>query len=191
MLVLGSQLSDIAVMSLHTGGKIAMLDAAVINPADLKVIAYKLKGPLLADNPSFLRIADIREMGPLGMIVDGSDDLVGLDDVVKVKELYEINFQLVGKMVIDEYKRKLGKIEDYSIDSQTFMIHKIHVKRGIFRSLTDTGLLIDRSQIVEINPTSIVVKGTAKKLTETVEAEAPEYDFVNPFRKPSSSQPES
>ncbi len=177
-------------MSLHTGGKVAELERAIINPSNLQIIAYEVKGPLLSERPSFLRIADIREIGPIGVIIDGSDELIGLDDVIKVKELYELNFNLMDLAVFDEHKHKLGKIENYSLDADTFMIHKLHIKRGMLRSLTDTGMLIDRSQIVTINRHSIIVKSTAKKVAEQKVAPEIELDYVNPFRQ-SSPQPES
>ncbi|NCS82809.1 hypothetical protein GW746_00115, partial [Candidatus Saccharibacteria bacterium] len=78
MQLLGSQMTDIPVMSLHTGGPIGQLEKPVIDPSNLMILAYTLKGPLLTEHPSLLRVADIREMGHLGMIVDGSDEIIGL-----------------------------------------------------------------------------------------------------------------
>jgi len=182
MQLLGSQMTDIPVMSLHTGGRIGQLEKPVIDPSNLMVLAYSLKGPLLVERPSFLRVADIREMGHLGMIVDGSDDIIGLNDVVKIKELYEQSFQLIGMNVVDEQKHKLGKVEDYTLEATTFSVQKLQVKRGFFKGITDTGLLIHRSQIVDINRTTITVKTTAKKVVEQVK-EPSHFDYVNPFRK--------
>ncbi|NCO10739.1 hypothetical protein GW930_02430 [Candidatus Saccharibacteria bacterium] len=182
MQLLGSQMTDIPVMSLHTGGPIGQLEKPVIDPSNLMILAYTLKGPLLTEHPSLLRVADIREMGHLGMIVDGSDEIIGLDDVVKIKELYELSFSLIGMNVVDEHKHKLGKVEDYTIEATSFSIQKLKVKRGFFKGLTDTGPLIHRSQIVDINRTTVTVKSTAKKVVER-EKESSHFDYVNPFRK--------
>lgn len=176
-------------MSLQTGTQLARTGPPLINPANLKVIAYKLDGPLLTDNPSFLRTADIREFGAVGMIIDSSDELLGLDDVIKIKELYELNFTLIGMPVINEHKQKLGKVENYTIETSSFVIEQLHVKRGLLKGLTDTGLLIHRSQITEINDNSIIVKTTAKKIRPEPIMQAIRHDFVNPFRGP-VSQPE-
>lgn len=192
MLINGTELLKSPVMSLHTGGKIADLDIPLIDPENLKVEAYKVSGPLLGSKASYLRTAEIREIGPLGVIVDGADDIVELDDVIKIKQLVELDFQLLSLQAVDETGNKLGKVSSYSLDSDTFMIHKLSVKRGIFKAINDTGMLIDRSQIVEIDRNRIIVRSTAKKIENNQPNILPDLDYVNPFRKPSNvPQPEA
>lgn len=190
MLVLGSRLKETPVMSLQTGTRLALTDTPLIDPANLKIIAFELEGPLLKEKPSFLRVADIREMSGVGMIIDSSDELLGLDDVIKIKALYDLGFKLIGMNVIDEHKKKLGKVDNYTVETGSFVIQQLNVKRGILRSLTDTGLLIHRSQITEINDNAIIVKSTAKKMM-TLEPvmEATRREYVNPFRQ-TAPQPE-
>lgn len=183
MLIIGSRLIDCPVMSLQTGGKLGMTSKPIIDPANLHVIAYEVGGPLLEHHPSFLRTADIREFGKLGMIIDSSDELVGVDDVLKIQELYKAAFPLVGMQVLDEHKHKLGKVTDYTVDTRLYAIQQLNVSRGFFRGLTDTGLLVHRSQIIEINDKAIVVKSTdTKSVAPVIENQRVEY--VNPFRKP-------
>jgi len=189
MLVLGTRLNETPVMSLQTGTRLAQTGAPLINPANLKIIAFKLEGPLLTEHPSFLRTADIREIGAIGMIIDSSDELIGLDDVIKIKELYELNFSLIGMNVVDEHKHKLGKVDGYTVETGSFVIQQLNVKRGLLRGLNDTGLLIHRSQITEINDTTIIVKTTAKKISPEPVLQATRHDYINPFRNP-MPQPE-
>jgi len=190
MLVLGTRLKDTPVMSLQTGTRLALTSAPIIDPSNLKIIAFELEGPLLKEKPSFLRVADIREMGGVGMIIDSSDELLGLDDVIKVKELYELGFKLIGMNVVDEHKKKLGKVDNYTIETGSFVIQQLNVRRGILQGLTDTGLLVHRSQITNINNTTITVKSTAKKIhTAEPVMQATRHEYVNPFRQP-SPQPE-
>lgn len=189
MLVLGTRLHETPVMSLQTGTRLAMTGTPLINPANLKIIAFELDGPLLTEKPSFLRVADIRELSSVGMIIDSSDELLALDDVIKIKELHDLGFTLVGMNVIDEHKRKLGKVDNYTVETNSFVIEQLNVKHGILRGLTDTGILIHRSQITEINDTSIIVKSTAKKILAEPVMESVRHEFVNPFRRP-SPQPE-
>jgi uncharacterized protein YrrD len=190
MLVLGSRLNETPVMSLQTGARLAHTGTPLIDPANLKIVAFELEGPLLHEKPSFLRVADIREMSGVGMIIDSSDELIGLDDVIKIKSLYDLGFNLIGMNVIDEHKRKLGKVDNYTVETGSFVIQQLNVKRGILRGLTDTGILIHRTQISEINDNVIIVKSTAKKLNvpEPV-METARREYVNPFRN-QSPQPE-
>jgi len=182
MLVLGSRLHDTPIMSLQTGTRLATISAPIVNPANLKVMAYVVDGPLLNEHPSFLRTADIRELGALGMIIDSADEFVGEEDVIKLKELRELDFNLIGMTVIDETKHKLGKVEDFTLETKGFVIQQLTVRRGFLRSLSDTGLLINRSQIIEINDNAVIVKTTAKKASVQPIMETARREYVNPFR---------
>lgn len=188
MLVLGSQLIGIPIMGLQTGSKLAQTASPLIDPANLKIIAYKVEGPLLSEHPSLLRTIDVREFADIGMIIDSSDEFIGLHDVVNIEKLYDLGFELVGMNVIDETKHKLGKVDDYSVESDSFVITQLNIKRGILRGLTDTSLLVHRSQIVEINNENIIVRTTAERPEPVMKAERRKY--VNPF-KPASPQPEN
>ncbi len=173
-------------MGLQTGTKLAQAATPLIDPANLKIVAYAVEGPLLTEQPSFIRIADVRELSDIGMIIDSNDEFIALEDVIKIRELYELGFTLVGMNVVDETNHKLGKVDDYSLDSNSFVIQQLNVQRGILKSLTDTSLLIHRSQIVEINDSHIVVRTTAKKVAAV--EENVRRSFINPFR-PTSAQP--
>ncbi|MBC7868630.1 PRC-barrel domain-containing protein [Candidatus Saccharibacteria bacterium] len=187
MLLLGSRLIGTPIMGLQTGTKLAQTATPLIDPANLKIMAYVVEGPLLVERPSLIRVADVRELSDIGMIIDSNDEFIGVDDVIKIHELYELGFKLVGMNVIDETNRKLGKVDDYSLDSSSFVIQQLSVQRSLIKSLTDTALLIHRSQIVEINDTYIVVQTTAQKLQSVNQVER--RPFVNPFRA-TSTQPE-
>lgn len=170
-------------MSLQTGNRLAQTEKPIIDPATLHIVAYEISGPLLSDKPSFLRTADIREYGRLGMIINSNDEIVGLDDVLQIEKIYELNFELIGMTVIDEHRRKLGKVDNYTLETGDFIIQQLNVRRGFLQGISDTGLLINRSQILEINNSTIVVKSPTKKSVEPV-MQSLRGEFVNPFRAP-------
>lgn len=183
MLILGSRLLQTPVMSLQTGTRLASTLHPIIDPSNLRILAYEIEGPLLSENPSFVRTDDIREYGRIGMIINASDELIGLDDVIQIKKVHSLHFKLIGMHVIDEQKRKLGKVDDYTLETGNFLIQQLNVRRGFIKGITDTGLLINRSQIIEINNQAIVVKAPTVKSTEPV-METIRGEFVNPFRAP-------
>lgn len=190
MLILGSRLLNSPIMSLQTGAKLAQASKPLIDPATFRITAYEVDGPLLTQRPSFISTQDIREYGRLGMIIDSSDELLALDDVIKIKQIYELRFSLIGIRVIDENKRKLGKVEDYTLDTDNFVIQQITVRRGFFQGITDTGFLVNRSQIIEVSDDYIVVKSPSVKSSEPV-MQAIRSDFVNPFRSQKPQQVKS
>lgn len=188
MLLLGTRLLGTPVMGLQTGTQLAQTAEPIIDPKNLSIVAYRINGPLLAENPSFIRIADVRELSDLGMIIDSSDEFIGQDDVIHIKDLLELGFNPVGMQVIDELKHKLGKVEDYILDTDSFIIQQLTVRGGLFKSFTSTGLTIHRSQIIEINTTQIIVRTTAKKVGPVTGK--PVRSYANPFRG-NAPQPES
>lgn len=174
------------VMSLQTGSELARTSRAVIDPRKLAVVAYELQGQLLDYDPALLRIEDIREIGPMGMIIDSSDELVNPDDILKLKEVYDLRFELLGLRVIDDRKKSVGRVVGYTLEAGNFVIQQLRVKRPLIQSFGDTELLIHRSQIVKITDDHIIVKSPTIRHKEPI-AEPVGQAFENPFRK--SPQP--
>lgn len=188
MLLAGSRLIDAPVMGLQTGAELARTDHPVIDPRTLEIVAYELTGPLLNLHPSLLRIADVREFSDIGLIVDSSDEFVSPDDIIKLNEIYKLNFTLLGMPVIDEKRRKVGKVDGYTIETNGFVIQQISVRRPLLKSLNDTQLLIHRSQITEINNNAIIIHSEVKPAEPIMQSVRDAY--TNPFRKNPGTQPE-
>ena len=188
MLLLGSRLIGVPIMGLQTGTALARTSRAIIDPRNLSIIAYELSGPLLDRQPSLLRIVDIRELSDIGMIVDSSDEFIAPEDVIKIQSVYDLQFDLIGLNVIDDKKHKLGKVTSYTIEATSFVIEQLNFKRPLLKSFNDTELLVHRSQIIEINDTTIIVRSSEDKAHEPVTQTIRNYN--NPFRG-SSPQPEA
>ena len=188
MLIPHKRLLNTPVMSLQTGAELATILRIMVDPRDLTIAAYELTGPMLDKLPSFLRPVDVRELSNMGLIVDSSDEFIELEDVIKVKQVYDYGFDLMGLEVIDENKKKLGKVIAYNVDSASFSVQQIVVKRPLLRSFNETELLINRDQVIEIRNTFIKVKSASVFKNEPVSKTAKEY--MNPFRA-TNAQPEA
>ncbi len=186
MLIFGSRIIGSSVMSIQTGTRLAIIKAPVINPGNLMIIAYEVEGPLLTEHPSYLRLADVRELSAIGMIIDSNDEFIGRDDVLAVKKLLDLDFKLIGIRVTDTTGHKIGKVVDYNVEAGSFTIQQLRVRQNVIKSLTNPELLIHRSQIVEINDKSIIVRAAINKLEKIVKVDRPTY--INPFR---SSTPQT
>lgn len=181
MLLLTKSLEDVAVMSLQTGGKLGDIGAPVIDPRTLQVVAYHVTGPRVHED-SVLHTADIREVGPLGIIVNDANNIMPINDgLVRLEEVLAMRFTLTGKAVVDESKTKLGKITDYAVDSEGFKILKLYVGQSVMKNLGNSSLIIDRSQIVDVSDTQITVRSGA------VRQSAGLAQTLNPFRRQKGS----
>ena len=184
MLILASKLLNTPIMGLQTGSQLALAGDAIINPANLQILAYELKASSFSDEEMLIRIADIRELSRIGFIVDSAEDFILPTDVIKIKEILDLNFNLLDLRVEDEKKHKIGKIIDYTISLSNFSVQQLIVKRPFMKSFSDPTLTIHRSQIVEINDNKIVIQSeeefVPQKSAEKTENFVPNY--VNPFR---------
>lgn len=168
-------------MSLQTGTRLGTIDEAIIDPRQLRVLAYYVDGPNLDEHPSIIRIEDIREIGEVGFIIDSSDDITAPSDIIRLQEVIELNFALPGLRVVDEHKHGLGRVLDYNMDSQTFDVAQLRVRPPLIRMIGVSELLIHRDQIVKITNDRIVVKSTATRVQSVVDRHTPRA-YTNPFR---------
>ena len=201
MLVIGSTIVGNSVLSLHVGGAIGKATSAIIDPENLNILAYTVDGPVVKNNPecgNILDINDIREVSTDGLIIDSSDVLVNREDVLHLDEVMKLNFSLIGLKVVTKKGKKIGKIVDYTFDSNSFMVYQLIVQRPVgFASFNDPHLTINRSQIVEIDDYKVTIKHdkeevkVVEKKKQKVEPEEFRPNFTNPFRKPSYAPDEA
>lgn len=186
MLVLGSRLLNYPIMSLHVGGEIARTSEVVIDPDGLKVAAYTLTGPTIGNGEygDILEVSDIREFSNLGMIIDSADVLVYRQDVIRLDRIMSLNFNLVGLRVVSEDGKKIGRVSDYTVDSNSFMVYQIIVRRPFIKSALDPELTINRSQIIEIDDYKITIRHEKEKIAIKERPKEFVPNFVNPFREP-------
>ena len=200
MLVIGSTMIGNSVLSLHIGGAIGTTKEAIIDPENLNIIAYTVDGPAIKNDPevgNILDVNDVRELGPEGLIINSTDVLVNREDIIRVDEVMKLNFGLVGLKVVTQKGKKIGKVVDYTFDSNSFMVYQLIVQRPVgFASLNDPHLTINRSQIVEIDDYKITIKHDKEQVKvvekkKKIEKEEFTPNFVNPFRKPSYAPDEA
>lgn len=194
--MVGSRFIGMPVLSLHIGGQTAAVKRVVVDPEDLSIMAFELEGPIIRDPEigSFLMAEDIRETSNQGLVVDSADRFVNPEDVIRLNEVLELNFNLEGlKVVTKEGKnfKKLGKIIDYTVDSSTLSIFQIIAQRPFMESFVDPQLTINRSQITEVDDFKITIKHDKQKIKVEQPVKETKGDFVpnytNPFRKPTYS----
>lgn len=181
MLILKERLQHVPIMSLQTGTPIAETGEFVIDPRQLKIVAFYCKGPRLDVNPAVLNISDIREFGNLGLIVDSADVLMAPADLVRLKQVLDFHFVLDNKQVVDTTGRKLGQVANFTLDSTTLYIVKLHVRPSGWHAWKTTELLIDRTQVVEVTDNAIVVRDAGVK--EEAKEKASTSILENPFRR--------
>lgn len=185
MLVRGSSFTNTPILSLQAGGPIAWVKEPVVDPDSLKIIAFTTFGPLV--NKAAANILDansIREYSSqYGFVIDSIDELVSREDVIKIDKVMGLNFFLPGLKVESRKGSKMGKVEDYTVTDNDFMVQQLFVKRPAIKSFIDPELTIPRKEIVEVTDYKVIVRDEEKTIREKAETEDFVPNFVNPFRK--------
>ncbi len=184
MLVSNARLVNYPVLSLHIGGPVARIISPIIDPHTLKLIAYKVDGPLIGrEAGDILPAKSIREFAPLGAIIDSTDELVEAGDIVHIDEILKLHFDPIGLKVVTKKGTKLGKVSGYTFDADSGEILQIIVQRPAFKAFIDPELTISRSEIVEVDDYQVIIKDEEAKIRKKAQAEFVP-NFVNPFREP-------
>ncbi len=177
------------VLSLRTSAKIAVANRAIINPYNLTVQAYQLSGHrLAAPKDSFLLTEDIREVSQLGFIINDSEDIVNSTDVIKLRQTLELNFELINLKVVDKNHKTVGKVVDYTIVGDDFLIYQLIVKQPFYKDILSPELIINRSQIAKLSQDRVIIKNSRDQLAAIQRQNAID-NFVNPFRAKKAAKP--
>lgn len=162
--LLGSKLAGLPIVTLASGNKIAIIKTPIIDPANLEVTA--LLCITMAKHQQTLACRDIREVSPQMLLVNSEDDFTDLGEVVRLEPLLTKPYHLVGATVRTEAGTKLGKVSDYTVNSQGWVVQKIFVRQSQLKGLFNGNLAIDRAQIIDVTPHHITVRDTT--VTEPV-----------------------
>lgn len=144
------------VMSLRTGQSVATTTAAIFNPNNLKLEGFYCQDKFTRKE-LILLYQDVRDVIPQGIVVNDHDVLAEPQELVRLKKVMDIGFELIGKQVVTLSKQRLGKVTDYATEVETMYVQKLYVSQGILKGLTRGNLALDRSQINEITDKKIIV----------------------------------
>lgn len=161
MLQLSKALMSKPVLSLRTGSPVAQVTGAIFNPNNLKIEGFYCQDRY-NKKELVLLYQDIRDVLGKGFVINDHDVLVEVEDLIRLKEVININYQLIGKQVVTVDKKKVGKVSDFATEVETMMVQKIYVAQSIIKSFTGGSLSIDRSQIVELTPKRIIINSLTK-----------------------------
>lgn len=161
MLQLSASLLDKSVLSLRTSTPIATITAAIFNPNNLKIEGFYCIDRF-DKRELILLCQDIRDTLKQGYVVNDHDVLVEPSELIRLKEVLELNFELIGKHVETISKIKVGKVSDYAVETETMYVQKVYASQSILKSFTGGSLSIDRTQINEITPKRIIINELVK-----------------------------
>ncbi len=166
MLRLSEFFHGLDIHSLQTGRPVGQLIEPIINPDNLAIPAWHCQR---FGEPGLLILHsdDIREVGQPGVIIDNEERMMTTEDLVRLQAILDLKFDLVGKKVVTANGQRVGRVSDYVINEQTWLVQKLHVSQSPWRNVSMGNRIIDRAQIVEVTPKKIIVRNTEVKAGKT------------------------
>ena len=170
MYALASHLVTLPVVSLQTGETMATVNGLIINPDQLRLLGFYLNS---GRSPrSLLVMTSVRQLALDCVIVDNEDDLSEPDEVVRLQRHLQTPYTPMEKTVKTESGRTLGAVEDFTINLETEHVQKLYVRPPLLKAWYRSSLIIDRAQIVDIQPHFFVVRDAQDYVNLTAKAGA-------------------
>lgn len=145
--IVGSQI--VAMREQQAVGKVADL---VLQKSDLKIKAVLLDKTFFFNPQKVVTFGDIIEYDKNALIIQNSDQIVNLEEVVTVAKAVKSKSYGVRQKVFTKSKKIVGYVYDYSIESSNGMLYNLYVKY----LLADR--LIARSSILEFTGNSFIIE---------------------------------
>jgi uncharacterized protein YrrD len=167
MFLLSGSLVDRQIVSLSTGDDTAVTKSLILNPDNLKVegIYCQEQDP---KRESVLLTQDIRDITPRGIIINDYNDLSDEADLVRLKKVIDIAYDIIGKKVITKEKEKVGKVADFAVENMSLYVTKLYVEQSILKNIHFGQLIIERNQILEVTKKHIIIKHLKEPVKESV-----------------------
>jgi sporulation protein YlmC with PRC-barrel domain len=162
MLKLSQSFIGIDILSLRTGGVIAATTKPIINPNNLKIEGWYVVDRF-NDSTLILLSSEVRDLLPQGLVVNDHDALSEAEDLVRLHDILNLRFELLGKAVVTEKGARVGKVSDYAVETSSLIIKKLYVSQSLLKNFSGGTLSIDRTQIIEITNRRIVIEDPADK----------------------------
>jgi sporulation protein YlmC with PRC-barrel domain len=172
MLKLYESFQNTKVMSLRIGGPIANVIKPIINPNNLFIEGWHVIDNKNGDNLILLS-QDIRDVLPQGLVVNDHEVLSQPEDLVRLKEVLELDFELLKLRVYSQSGKNYGKVTDFAFETQSCYVQKLYVAQPLLRNFTGGTLSIDRTQIIEITNKRVIIEDPTIKASQKVHATSP------------------
>lgn len=163
MLFLSKYFMNRKILSLRIGGPIGKTTNLLINPNNLKIEGWHASSSDSSDS-MILPAGEVREIISKGIVVDDHDSLTHPEDLIRLQKIIDADFNLSGKLVVSNGGRRIGKVQDFSVDNDSMYIKKLYTSQSLFKMAAGTQLTIDRNQIIEITDKKIVIKDPSEKI---------------------------
>lgn len=116
---------------------------------------YQLLGFLVSQSfskPKIVSEIDVLELTPEGLLINSANSLLEIDEVLKIKEIFDRQLKIIGAKAETESQRQLGKVFDFVIETNINALVKFYIKGGLLSPV----LILPPEKVVKIEKGKII-----------------------------------
>lgn len=155
MQVLASQFHNAQVYNFSQGAQLGVVKQLFINQDSLKVELFEIR---VNQKLVYLLPRDIKNYHNQRLIIDTEASLSEKTELVRYSELIKKPCLLLRYKVITQLKRRLGKCDNFSVDTLDFSVTKLYIKTNFLKNLLVQHLIVDKNDVIRVSGETIVVR---------------------------------
>lgn len=162
MQILATSLENCPIFSLQSGRVIGFIKSIIIDPNILKVVVFRISLP--GKNKPLFLLADLVIASNKNIIsIRREEDVSKGNDLLRQKKFIDEKVTLFRYLAMTQGGQRIGRIEDYRFENQTFYITKLHVKINPLQRLWLSNRIVDREDIIEVKNKKVIIKDGLSK----------------------------
>lgn len=171
---LASDFEKMTVITKQERAVLGNLKDFVLNPETGEAIGLLVVVPKAKKKIMVVNKYDISGVGTNFLMIDSVNNLSEPDEIIRIKEVLDLDIELIGSKVVDEDGKNIGRVRDWSINLKAMHLERLYVTASVFVKMISRELLIPSESIVKIEKDKVIVKSgsvkSGKKITSVVEA---------------------
>ncbi|HRY60104.1 MAG TPA: PRC-barrel domain-containing protein [Patescibacteria group bacterium] len=163
MLLYASKLVGKNIIDSLTLHKIGTTGSIIIDPNNGQVLAFTLNKKFFWEKPLILTMQDVSGAYIDGIVVRSIESIVPIDEVVRVKKVWDQKIFLLKARVTTQNGNRIGYIEDFIFDTVDGRLATIVVKK----LFSGERRIINANRIISIDRYGVVVRDLLGKVEFT------------------------
>lgn len=151
MIISYNQIVGSSVLAINEQASIGRIADIVLQKSDIKVRALLLHSPFFFVTPKAVTFDDIVDFDTKAVIVQDSDAVVSLNELVSIKQAIAAKMKGIRQKVYTKKGKLIGTVYDYTFESTSGLVYSLFVKH----MLSDR--IIPRTVICELNAKGFII----------------------------------
>lgn len=127
MQIEAKKLIGLPIAANDTQSKIAEIEKILVDPNNGNVLGFLVRPGGFFSLRKVISAVDIREWDPNGIVTETINNLVGEDEIVRIKEVLDQDIDLFTMKAKTKSGKRLGAVEDFLIDTATSCVMKYYL----------------------------------------------------------------